>query len=103
MSSPTLVRNLPFTRDQRSCSVFVIAENFSLRGIGCCEIAVLCWMPHGVTSIGKRLLQGIDRPCGKNAASTIHPLKRKIASRGQRVLSGLSGAGACNWAEKELE
>ena len=34
-------------------------------------------MPHGVTSIEKRLPQGIDRPCGENAASTIHPLKRK--------------------------
>jgi hypothetical protein len=50
-----------------------------------------------------QLVQGIDRPCGENAADTIHPLKRKIASRGQRVLSGLSGAGACNWVEKELQ
>ena len=37
-------------------------------------------MPHGVTSIGKRLLQGIDRPCGENAAKLNHPLKEKNRS-----------------------
>jgi hypothetical protein len=48
-----------------------------------------------------QLVQGIGQPCGENAAKPCHPLKRKIASRGQRVLNGLSGAGAWNWAEKE--
>src|SRR5437763_15017987 len=60
-------------------------------------------MPHGVTSIEKRLPQGIDRPCGENAPKLNHPLKRKIVSRGQRVLDGLSGAGVWNWAEKAPE
>jgi hypothetical protein len=32
-----------------------------------------------VTSIEKRLPQGIDRPCGENAARSNHPLKRKFA------------------------
>jgi hypothetical protein len=59
---------------------------------------------HGVTSVGKRLLQGIDRPCGENAAKLSHPPKRKkIASRGQCVLDGLSGARVLTWAESAPE
>jgi len=60
-------------------------------------------MTHGVTSSGKRLLSGIDRPCGGNAAASIHPLKEKIASRGQCVLDGLSGAGTLGWISSEPE
>jgi hypothetical protein len=61
--------------------VFVIAEIFSLRGIGCCEIAV--HVPHGVTSSDTtfNLFQGIARPCGENAAAKFHPLKKKKALR----------------------
>src|ERR1700744_2886655 len=40
-SSPTLERNLPFTRDQRSCSIFAIALNFSF---GSREFS--CWWEH---------------------------------------------------------
>ena len=38
---------------------------------------------HGVTSIGNdfNLSQGIDRPCGENAADTIHPPKKKKSLR----------------------
>jgi hypothetical protein len=51
-----------------------------------------------------QLVQGIDRPCGENAARPISSTeKEKIASRGQRVLNGLSGARVWNWEEYELE
>jgi hypothetical protein len=51
-----------------------------------------------------QLAQGIDRPCGENAACPISSTeKEKIASRGQRVLNGLSGARISNWSEQELE
>jgi hypothetical protein len=48
-----------------------------------------------------QLVQGIDRPCGENAARPISSTeKKKIASRGQRVLNGLSGARVSNWSEQ---
>jgi hypothetical protein len=51
-----------------------------------------------------QLVQGIDRPCGENAARPISSTeKEKIASRGQRVLNGLSGARVLTWAESAPE
>jgi hypothetical protein len=47
-------------------------------------------------------LQGIDRPCGENAARPNSSTeKEKVASRGQRVLNGLSGAGAWNTVKEQ--
>jgi len=45
----------------------------------------------------KRLLQGIDQPCGENAAAVKSSTERKMLPRGQRVLDGLSGVrlGSC--------
>jgi hypothetical protein len=55
-----------------------------------------CRVPAGVTE-RKRLLQGIDRPCGENAAELRSFTERKMLPRGQRVLDGLSGVrlGSC--------
>jgi hypothetical protein len=38
-------------------------------------------VPHGVTSIEKRLPQGIDRPCGENAAKLKSSTEKKIRLR----------------------
>ncbi|HKU08864.1 MAG TPA: hypothetical protein VJR30_22585 [Bradyrhizobium sp.] len=84
--------------------MFVIVENFSQRGIGCCETAVHVLGLHGATSIRKRrFLRAWIGRAAKMPLRSQSSTEKKIVSRGQRVLDGLSGAGVWNWAEKEPE
>jgi hypothetical protein len=56
-----------------------------------------CRVPASVTSSENDFPQGIDRPCGENAAAVRSFTEEKMLPRGQCVLDGLSGVrlGSC--------
>src|SRR6266700_147810 len=91
MSSPTLERSRPLTRDQRSCSEFVIAMIlFSIEPCCVCDFAAPV-SRRDVTSNGYPT-PDIAPPLSENAVVMSAVIKEWKPPRGQRVLDRMVGA-----------